>query len=244
MKIDEVSGGDDNKWLDSAPTAGDGTGGNAMPGHGMIDVKPDGVKLFSTQADGEAKDFQSNFADGVAPLMGQSAKIGAPFYEASDFAEKHGQGFEAMGLFHADAQKGLIALSQGARTVAMNYLDGDSTSAATMTDVEHAFDVSGGKGLFNAPTPADGSAPPTGQQHPGTLPPAQTVDPDDYATNPDVTESIPLGDHDSYTIPAEGSDDIERLDPQDDIQETEKKFQDDLADQDFEPAPYSPDDYR
>lgn len=208
--MSEKSG--DTDPLNASPTRGDAKGGGFPGGGGGegIDVKPEGLKLFSSQALGDVKDFQSATGDVMPSLMEQSAKIGVSFREASDFAAVHSQGVGAIGKLSGDASKGLMALSLGAMSIGNKYLDGDATSAATMKDVQNAFDVSGGKGFFNGADAPDGKGP-TGQGgggRPGSLPEAEPITADDVRNS----------ERPSYPI----------ADPQD-IRDVEKQTLDDLA---------------
>lgn len=228
-----MNGSENNDWLDSSPTRGNnksvlpGLNSSSMPAG--IDVEPDGVKLFSSQTFGEADEFFTNVQDGVLPLLQQTAKIGGSFMEAADFMGRHGQGVEKLVLFSEDARKGYVALSFGASTIAINYINGDATSAATMENVQSAFDVSGGKGIFNgtpAGEPADDH--PTGQGAPIKLPEPNGAAPTVY--DPHASRTIELGDNGStYVVSGDAPDDLERLDPQDDIASWNEKFRDDLA---------------
>ncbi len=220
--------GDDsnNNWLDSTPTRGNASA--FVPGGSGIDVSPDGVKLFSTQATGEANDFRVSSQQGVQSLMGQASQIGASFMEADGFGVQHSAGLEAMMMFTGDAGIGLMALGQGAQTIAINYINGDATSAATMKDVESAFDVAGGNGLRTTPNGA-GTAPQTGQGNSSALPPPSTAgNTPNYAPHdPHADQTITQGDG-SYTVPGDAPNDLERIDPQD-IRNTDMQFRDDLA---------------
>ncbi len=226
-----------NKWLNNAPTKGDGK--SFMGGSGGsqgIDVSPDGVKQFSGQAMGEFKDFMSNFSRGVVPLAQQHAKIGPAFMEAEYFINTVTQANNRLVQFQTDAGNGLMALGTGASAIAINYINGDATSAATMSDVEHAFDTSNGTGYRNAPV--DPNAPPkvTGQDAPVSLPKADYVDPRDFTRDPNAPETINLGPNDSYTIPASGPNDLERMGIQEEAGKLAQKYGDDLKDQDWTPA--------
>lgn len=217
--------GDDSTWLDSAPTKGDASA--FLPGGG-IDVQTDGVKVFSTEATGEAKDFMSSASHGMQSLLGQAGAIGPTFQEAEGFLLQHGAGTEALGMFTTDASIGIRALGQGAQTIAINYINGDTTSAATMKDVEGAFDVAGGNGLRTAPNGA-GKDTTTGQDHPGSLPPpgAASHRPDYTPYDPHADKTITVGDG-GYTIPGDAPNDLENIDL-DDVRNTDGKFRDDLG---------------
>lgn len=209
--MSEKSG--DSDPLNASPTKGDAKGGGFPGGGGGegIDVKPDGLRLFSSQAQGDAEDFMSAYGDVMPSLTQQGAKIGASFREASDFAAMHSQGAGALAMLSGDAGKGLMALGVGAQSIASKYLDGDATSAATMKDVQNAFDVSGGKGIFNGGDAPAGKGP-TGQgggAGQGSLPGAGDRCPTDDVRN---------GDRPSYPI----------ADPED-IRDVEQKTLDDLA---------------
>lgn len=226
-----MNGSESNDWLDSSPTRGNNK--SVLPGSSNggapagIDVHPDGVKLFSSQASGEAEDFQNNIQGGVTPLMQQTAKIGATFMEAADFAGRHGQGVEKLLTFSNDAMKGYLALSVGASTIAINYVNGDTTSAATMENVQSAFDVSGGKGIFNGTAAGAPASAPTGQDNPIKLPEADGSAPTVY--DPHASRTIELGNGSTYVVPGDAPNDLEQLDPQDDIASWNEKFRDDLA---------------
>lgn len=236
-----------NNWMNNDPVRGDSKG--VLPGGGGgdmgIDVHPDGVKKFSTQADGEAKNFTSSYQDGVTPLMAPSAKIGGSFMEAAHFSGRHGQAVQKNGMLSVDVFKGLLSLGQGARTIAINYINGDTTSAATMPQVLDAFDASAGNGLFDQ---GNGSGRPgqNGNDNPVSLPEPKPVEPGDFSNpnDPGFSQNIGLGDDANYTVPgAPDCQDIEMATP-DSIIAVEQQFQDDLAHEDYEPAPYDPDDYR
>ncbi|MDQ3734963.1 MAG: hypothetical protein M3400_13405 [Actinomycetota bacterium] len=225
---DEPQGqADPDQWLNRSPTEGDA---NAfMPGSGGgggIDVNPDGVKVFASQANGEAADFRTSLSNGVNELIPEAAKIGNPFYEAEAFALEHGAGVEALMLFSQDAGKGLMALGMGAASIAVTYINGDATSSATLSDVQNAFDVSGGTGMFNGPsapdqnqaaTPGDRLGNATGRdEHQNYVP-----------RDPHAAHTIDLGRNDSYTIPGDAPDDLERLD-NNELRDVHRKFADDL----------------
>lgn len=236
-----MAGDENNNWLNDTPTEGDSTGG--FPSGGGIDVRPDGVKLFSTQADGEARNFSSNYADGVAPLTEQVGRIGASFQEAAYFTGQHGQGVQTVGLLGQDVSIGLTALGMGARTIAINYLNADATSAATLPDVVDAFDASSGNGLRDMVNQS-GELSPTGQDNPMSLPEAEPVTAEDFAGGDTEDETIALGSNDEYTIPGDSPDDIELLDYNDDLAPLEQQHRDDLGQVDYEAAPYDPGEYR
>jgi len=223
-----------NRWLNNAPTTSDGKnflsmgmGGGGAPGG--IDVSPDGVKQFSSQSCAEAMDLMMNFNDGVMPLARETGKIGGSFIEAAYFLGEASQGMERLAKFQADASAGVLALGQGAYSIALNYINGDATSAATMSDVERAFDVAGGRGFKNAPV--DDTAPrPTGQDAPSRMPKANDLG-DLPQRDPNGAQNIPLGSRDSYTVPASGADDLERRNFQQDLEDLPQQYADDLEDQ-------------
>ncbi len=224
-----------NRWLNNAPTTSDGTnflslgmGSGGSPGG--IDVSPDGVKQFSSQTCAEAMDLMRNFNDGVTPLGRETGNIGGSFVEAAHFLGGASQGMERLSRFQADAQDGLNALGRGAYTIAINYINGDATSAATMSDVESAFDIAGGRGYNNAPVDNSAPPPPTGQDAPVSLPAANNVD-NLPQRDPNGAQNIPLGSRDSYTVPAAGADDLERRNFQQDLEDLPQKYADDLKDQ-------------
>lgn len=238
-----MSGDENNIWLDNPPVEGDSTAG--FGGRG-IDVHPDGVKRFSTQAEAEAKQYSSGFADGVMPLMQASAQIGASFQEAAQFAGRHAQAFTATTMLSRDVTIGLAALGMGARTIAINYLNSDATSAATLPDVLGAFDTSGGNGLREQIEQAQQAPAETGNDNTVRLPEPQPVDADDFTNpnDPGFANTIDLGDNASYTIPgAPDCLDIEMAGPET-TQGVQAQYQDDLATVDYEQAPYDPDSYR
>ena len=238
-----MSGDENNNWLDSAPVAGDSTGG--FPSGSGIEVRPDGLKLFSTQAEGEAMNFATGYQEGVDPLMMASAQIGGSFQEAAQFSGRHGQAIQKTGMLSGDVSIGLTALGMGAKTIAIKYLNGDATSAATLPDVLDAFDVSKGNDLRDQ-VEAAGEPSKNGNGAPVGLPTAQSVDPDDFANphDPGRSDTIQLGDNASYTV-AGASDclDIEMATPAT-TAPVEAQFGDDLATEKYQPAPYKPDDYR
>jgi len=140
-------------------TIQDGTGGGSG-----IDVRPDAVRQFGTRAGAEAKDFMGQAQDSESSLTSQAAGIGSPFQEAEYFNQQHTQGVEKLALFNNDAAIGLNSLGMGATSISSTYVNGDTTSAATMNDVEQAFDKTGVRQL---PTPDRVSLPSP------QLPPAQ-----------------------------------------------------------------------
>lgn len=219
-----------NRWLNNAPTTSDGAnfmtmgmGGDGAPGG--INVSPDGVKQFSSQTCAEAMDLMKNFQDGVYPLARETGNIGGSFIEAAYFVGEAGQGMERLSAFQADVSDGLRALGLGARTIALNYINGDATSAATMSDVEGAFDVSGGRGFKDMPVDPD-AVRPVGQDAPQQMPQANQVF-DLPERDPNGAQPIPLGSRDSYTVPAAAADDLERRNMQD-LQELGQQYGDDL----------------
>lgn len=236
-----------NNWLNNDPVRGSGTGGFPGGGGGSgIEVRPDGVKRFSTQAEGEGQNFSSSYQDGVAPLMMPAAKIGGSFMEAAEFSGRHGQAIQKNGMFSQDVTIGLMALGIGARTIAINYLNGDTTSAATLPQVLDAFDASSGNGLRDQAAGAANPGP-NGNDSPMSLPEPQPIEPGEFSNpnDPGFSQDIQLGDDGSYTVPgATDCLDIEMADPQDDIMPVEKQFRDDLEHQDWQPAPYDPENYR
>ncbi|MDQ3733074.1 MAG: hypothetical protein M3400_03580 [Actinomycetota bacterium] len=219
-----MGGDENNPWLDRTPTKGDAKkflpGGMSPPG---IDVSPDGVKVFSTQADGEAKDFHRSLGSGVTPLLGQPGLIGASFIEAADFADKLGQGIESMMLFNADVGIGLQALSLGAQTIAILYVNGDATSEATMNDVLGAFDISKGNPL----RPKPGAEAPTTSQKVRSYISPDHLDRDYTPYDPHAPKTISLGKDGSYTVPGDAADDLERVN-QSALRDVDKQFRDDL----------------
>lgn len=215
MSLNVISSDEDNNWLNRTPTQGNPTGGAPTGGAAGIDVQPDGVKLFGSQATGEAETFVKNFKDGVSKLIMEGAGIGASFQEAEYFVKQHADGINQLSVLTGDVTQGLVAFGLGARTVALKYQFADTTSAATMSDVQSAFDVSGGKGYHDQPAPPPG---PTGQQAPVKLPPPQYVDSSDMASynpnDPSRTEVIGLGDNAFYIVPGASLGDMELVDNQ------------------------------
>lgn len=241
-----MSGDENNTWLDSAPVKGDSanflTPGRSGGGDSGIEVRPDGVKKFSTQAVEESKSFMSGYQDGVMPLMMETNKVGGSFWEAAYFSAMQGRAVQMTTLLNEDVRKGLDALGMGARTIAINYVNGDTTSAATLPEVRDAFDASKNNGLHQAGT-RPGSH---GNGNLNVLPPAEDVETDDFTNpnDPGVSHTIQLGDNGSYTIPgATDCLDIEMATPEG-VSDVVNQYQDDLAHQNYEPAPYDPDDYR
>ncbi len=211
-------------WLDRAKTEGDASA--FLPGGGQgINVSPDGVKVFASQVNGESTDFVKSSSDGVMSMAGESNRIGASFMEAEAFALDHAAGFEALTMFSTDVHKGLMALGTGAASIAITYLNGDTTTAATLKDVQDAFDVSGGQGMFNGPqAPAGPDRAATG----GNTLPRGPVGDDHYNTyDPHDSRTIHTGDG-TYTVPADANDDLERLDPNE-LREVYQQYADDLG---------------
>ncbi len=240
-----MSGDENNNWINSAPVKGDSTGG--FPGGSGIEVRPDGLKLFSTQAEGEAKNFTTGFIDGFMPLTQQAGQIGMSFQEAANFAGRHGEAINATSMLGKDATVGLLALGLGAKTIAINYINGDATSAATLPQVLDAFDASKGNGLRDDLERTDQEARAgSGKDKTVRLPEATPVDTDDFhnPTDPGFSKTIELGDNASYTVPG-ASDclDIEMAGPETTNPVTEQ-YRDDLTKENYQPAPYDPDDYR
>lgn len=225
----DMSADDTNRsggWLDRGRTEGDASA--FLPGGGSrgIEVSPDGVKVFASQANGEAEDFQRSSTEGMLSLQSEAGTIGRSFLEAEAFNLQHDAGLEALGLFTTDAGKGLMALGAGAASIAITYINGDTTSAATLKDVQDAFDVSGGRGMFNRPTPEGNpdQASTGGNTLNGGAPGR-----DDHANiyDPHAAKDIRTGEG-TYTVPADAPDDLERLDPSE-IRETTEKWRDDLG---------------
>ncbi|MEJ7771121.1 MAG: hypothetical protein WKF51_04420 [Geodermatophilaceae bacterium] len=244
-----MSGDENNNWLNSDPVKGDAKDFLGGAGGSGINVRPDGLKRFSTQAEAEAKNFVTGYGDGVVPLAQAAAKIGGSFQEAAQFSGRQGQAMQKTAKLSEDVFYGVSALGMGARTIAINYLNGDATSAATLPQVLDAFDASKGNGLRDQAA-GEGQrrqSGPSGNDDRVRLPEAKPVDPAGFTNpnDPGLSEKVPLGDDANYTVPGTSDpSDVENADPQDDIMALEKKFRDDLAHQDYEPAPYDPDDYR
>ncbi len=238
-----MSGDENNKWLDNAPVKGDSSGG--FPGGSGINVRPDGLKLFSTQAEGEAENFTSSYQDGVAKLIMASAQIGGSFQEAAQFSGRHIQAIQKTEMLRQDASIGIAALGMGARTISINYLNGDATSAATLPQVLDAFDTSNGNGL-RAQIEGSGQQSGGGNGNTSRLPEGHVVDTSNTGNpnHPGFSKTIELGDNASYTVPG-ASDclDIEMLD-RNDVEPVQLQVRDDLAKEEYQPAPYNPDDYR
>ncbi len=204
-----------HKWLNNEPTkAGDAAGSG-------IDVETDGVKLFGVQAREEAQDFMQSSGDGVQSLRGAASRIGRTFQEAQYFSTQHEFGLQRLDAFTKDAMKGLTALGLGAMNIATTYRNGDAASAATLNDVDRAFDVAGGNGLLTEPNGA-GALPQAGASSgPALLPKAQALTEEQRrdsfvdANDRSKSQTINLGDRDTYTVPAAGEGDLELLDPAD-----------------------------
>ncbi|MGI8720957.1 MAG: hypothetical protein ACR2JG_01880 [Geodermatophilaceae bacterium] len=242
-----MGGDENNNWLSKGPVKGDSSGG--FPGGSGIEVRPDGLKRFSTQAEGEAKNFTSGFQDGVMPLTSASARIGGSFMEAAQFSARHGQAIEKTTDLSKDVYIGLASLGKGAQTIAINYINGDATSAATLPEVLAAFDPSKANGLREQIEGA-GQGSGTGNSGGGNLsrlPEGHADQSDTSSRNPNdpaFSNTIKLGDNASYTVPgAADCQDIEVMD-REDFEAVESQVRDDLAKENYQPAPYNPDDYR
>lgn len=242
-----MSGDENNDWMNSAPVRGDSSGGFPSAGEG-INVRPDGVKRFSTQALEESQHFTTGFMNGVMPLTQASARIGSSFTEAAQFSARHKQALEKTNMLQEDVSIGVSALGFGAMTIAINYINGDATSAATMSDVESAFQARG-NGLREMMEP-NGQGPSAGNNGGGNVTRLPDPEPADDSTptrnvnDPGSWQTIDLGDDATYTVPgAPDCLDLEMMD-RDDIESVESTVRDDLAHEEYEVAPYDPDDYR
>ncbi|MDQ3716429.1 MAG: hypothetical protein M3381_10530 [Actinomycetota bacterium] len=242
-----MGGDENNNWLTKGPVKGDSTGG--FPGGSGIEVRPDGLKLFSTQAEGEAKNFSSGFQDGVMPLSSASARIGSSFMEAAQFSARHGQAIAKTTELSKDVTIGLASLGMGAKTIAINYINGDATSAATLPEVLDAFDATKSNGLREM-IEGDGQGTRGGNSGGGNLvrlPEGHADQSNTSSRNPNdpaFANTIKLGDNASYTVPgAPDCQDIEVMD-REDFQAVESQVRDDLAKENYKQAPYNPDNYR
>jgi hypothetical protein len=225
--------------LDNAPVKGDSSGG--FPGGSGINVRPDGLKLFSTQAQGEAMNFSKGYAEGVAPLTMGSGQIGASFQEAAQFSARHMAAIDKIVQLNAHVGEGLMAFWAGAHTIAVNYLDGDAMSAATVLNV---FAPSKGNGVNDQ---VEGGGQQSGGGGTSRLPEGKVVDTENTSkpNHPGLPQTIDLGDNASYTMPgAPNCLDIEMATP-----EASKAVQEPVHEHlakvgGYEPAPYDPDNYR
>ncbi|KQS73743.1 hypothetical protein [Modestobacter sp. Leaf380] len=139
------------------PAVHDGGGGPATPGwlkpadpenshdlftqaQGMgVRVEPDVLKTFSAQTGAEAAAFNANVASGIGSLMQLASGVGAGTQSSAHLAGTHGDRVQQLMAFAQDVGVGLAAFSAGSSTIALNYVDSDSTQSATMQQVTSAF---------------------------------------------------------------------------------------------------------
>lgn len=210
-------GGDEkNLWLQDTPSKGEG--GSA--GGSGIDVRPDGLARFGNQAEEEATALGSNVGNGVDRLRMASTRIGNTFHEAFYFDQLHTRGVARLHMFTQEAEMGVRALGDGAKSIGNTYVNGDATSAATMKDVQRAFTAVRGEGGASGQSTA-GSASAGGQENgASTLPPAEREVVADLRKEGQEGESnsntrredqtIDLGKDATYTVPAPAPNDLER----------------------------------
>lgn len=140
------------------PAVHDGGGGSSTPGwvvqadpasspdvfttaQGMgVRVEPDALKTFSQRTGAEAMAFNGTVQNGIYPLLELTSTIGAGTEATGHFATTHGARVQQLLAFAQDVGVGLAAFSSGSSTIALNYVDSDSTQSATMQQVTSAFD--------------------------------------------------------------------------------------------------------
>jgi hypothetical protein len=228
------------QWLpptDTSSSQGDVFG--ALSGSG-VRVETDQLKTFSTGTLAQAQAFQQAFSNGVSSLLGQASQVGASTTEAAEFSKKHAEVIQQLAAFTQDAGIGLMALGQGAQTIAINYVDSDATQSATLSQVTAAF----------SPDPQSEQSLRYAMTNPATDPSSTEVtdadqavadaitlpEPDDLTPDsdaPDTSDDPRAGDQvvdlggsgDTYTVPAD--DDIELIDPMDNAQADQERVVDD-----------------
>lgn len=104
-----------------------------------VRVEPDVLKTFAQGTGAEAMAFNSTVSNGVYPLLELAANIGASTESTGHLAALHGERVQQLMAFAQDVGVGLAAFSSGSSTIALNYVDSDSTQAATMQQVTSAF---------------------------------------------------------------------------------------------------------
>jgi len=224
-----MGGDENNEWLRDTPSEGDRPPGMPAGLDGGIDVRPDSLTRFANQTLSEARAFARNMHDGVDPLQAHSSNIGKAFTEAVDFEVAHTQGIQKLRMFTAEAELGTSLLGEGARSIGSTYLNGDAMSAATLKDVETAFNPAKGQSVFDQPEAGAPTKPaPTGEAGNGNIPEA---DPEAVAKiQAEATEAaesggfdptgrseditVDLGKNATYTIPGKGTGDIESINVQ------------------------------
>lgn len=165
----------DPDWMTPPKPASDTLGMESGPG---INVKPDALKLFSDQTGKEATAYVTNFSGGVTKLSSAASEIGGTSTSAMAFHRNHGKAFAATSKFFSESSIGLTALQLASFSIAVNYLTADSTSGATLADIDVAFNPGYGPNTGSLAYGVDHPAPPseadTNGQAPGVpLPPAQ-----------------------------------------------------------------------
>lgn len=110
-----------------------------------VRVEPDVLKTFSQQTGAEAMAFRSSVGNGVNPLLQLASTIGAGTEATGHFASVHGDRVQQLMAFAQDVGVGLAAFSAGSSTIALNYVDSDSTQSATMQQVVSAFHPPAGR---------------------------------------------------------------------------------------------------
>ena len=104
-----------------------------------VRVEPDVLKTFSQQTGAETMAFRSSVANGIYPLLQLASTIGAGTQATGHLAATHGDRVQQLMAFAQDVGVGLAAFSSGSSTIALNYVDSDSTQAATLQQVQSAF---------------------------------------------------------------------------------------------------------
>jgi hypothetical protein len=228
------------QWLPPTDThSSQGDVFSALSGSG-VHVETDQLKSFSTGTLAQAQAFQQAFTDGVNSLLGQASQVGASTTEAAAFSKKHAEVIQQLALFTQDAGIGLMALGQGAQTIAINYVDSDATQSATLSQVTAAFspDPQSEQSLRYAMTnPATGTGDTEVTAEDQRVADAITLpEPDDLTPDQDAPDAsddprasdqvIDLGGSgDTYTVPAD--DDIELVDPMDNAHDDQERVMDD-----------------
>jgi hypothetical protein len=160
--------------------------------------------------------FGPSFEHGILPNLKDLAKK-APFGrgglpEGKIFQASHVKNLEAVVQMMADVQKGLLAISLAANSIAAEYSSGDALSKATIDDVSAAFAPVEGKGesLSSLLNKAAAEEPKGDVKLPAAIVNNEKAEPadlsqrdEDYGSEVRPSITIAEGESNEYYIPAD-----------------------------------------
>ncbi len=104
-----------------------------------VRVEPDVLKTFAQQTGAQAMAFNGSVQNGIQSMLPLASGIGAGTEASGQLSKVHGERMQQLMAFVQDVGVGLAAFSSASSTIAINYVDSDSTQSATMQQVQGAF---------------------------------------------------------------------------------------------------------